>query len=77
MADDNVTDMPDNKGKGVKTAAQIMAEIKQQANNAKASEFKNKAAEKMKEIEKLRSSLSLAEKELENMVNEYHASIQG
>lgn len=78
MADDNVTDLGNSgggQGGGVKPASAIMKEIQNNFNKAKADAFKAKAAEKMKEIEKIEASLALAKLELQRMVEEYQASV--
>lgn len=79
MADDNVTDLPGQNGGGnsgkPKPAKSVLAEVRAQFLNKKAGDFKTKAAAKMEEIEKLKVSLALAEKQLADIIAEYEASV--
>jgi len=77
MADDEkVTDLNQNQQqKGKKTPESILAEIKNQFNSKKATDFKNKATAAMEEIDKLEKSLALKKAELDKLVQEYQAEI--
>lgn len=73
MSDDNVETMPQKGGNSPKTPDQILAEIKAANNKKKAEAFKQSAQAIVDEIEKLKTSLSLAEAKLQKTIDEYMA----
>lgn len=62
-------------GKGPKTAESILAEIKGEAVGKAAKAFKDKAAGLLANRDKIKASLDAADKELQEAIEEYNASI--
>ena len=82
MTDDNnnnVTGLPDQSNKGggkPKTPAQIIAEIKNQRANVKASEFKKKLELLLIEKEGHEKNIKLAQEKIDRAIEEYVADNQ-